>query len=192
MNATLSGRRPARLLGLCLGTAALSLVPSVAFGADASPSTVRAAIGADGTVKSIQQIASSGSSSAFSGKLPLSMRIDRTTAGNVATYTYHVANTSSQTQTIHYTDTAGNDRHTSVTLQLPLVAQLGVDVPSSMTNVTATGATISTSASGVKHVLWNMVLFTPLGSATQDVTFSANGSGTPVAELRATAVNPTA
>jgi putative membrane protein len=185
-----SRRRPARLVALCLGSAAVALVPSVAFGADVAGGTIRAAIGGDGSVQSVKQISASGTSSAFSGKLPLTMTISHTTAGSQTTYTYHVENTTSQMQTIHYTDTAGNERHTSATLQLPLVAQLGVDVPTSMTNLTAANAAVTTSADGPRHVLWQMVLFAPLGSPTQDVSFTVDGSGTPVAELRATTVDP--
>lgn len=183
-------RRSARLVTLCLGSAAIALVPSMAFGADAAPGTIRAAIGSDGSVQSVKQVSASGAASAFSGKLPVTMTISHTTSGGQTTYTYHVENTTSQTQTIHYTDTAGNDRHTSATVQLPLVAQLGVDVPASMTNLTAANAAITTSSDGTRHVLWQMVLFAPLGSPTQDVAFTVGGSGTPVAELRATTVDP--
>ena len=176
-----------RLLALCLGTSAALLVPSAALGADAaSGGTVRATIGSNGAVTSVKQVGSNGATSSFSGQLPVKMSITHT--GN--SYAYHVENTFSKTQTVHFTDTAGTERHTTVALQLPLVAQLGVDVPASMTNINATGATVTTGANGVRHLLWNMVLFSPLGSSAQDVTFTASGSGTPVAELRATPVDP--
>jgi putative membrane protein len=176
-----------RLLALCLGAAAALIAPSAALGADlGSGGTVRATIGNNGAVTSVKQVGANGSTTAFSGQLPVKMTISH--AGQ--TYTYHVENTFAKTQTVHFTDTSGIDRHTTVSLQLPLVAQLGVDVPGSMTNLSATGASITTGANGVRHLLWNMVLFSPLGSSAQDVSFTAGGSGSPVAELRATPVNP--
>ena len=192
MTSTQHSRRRAssRLLGLCLGTAAVVAIPSAALGADAGAATIRAAIGPNGAVRSVQQVNASGGTSSFSGQVPVKMTISRTTSGAQQTYTYHVENTFSKTQTVRYFDTAGHDRKTAVTLQLPLVAQLGVDVPKSMTNITAPNATITQDADGTRHVLWNMVLFTPLGSSAQDVTLTAGRVGTPVAELRATTVNP--
>jgi putative membrane protein len=176
-----------RLLALCLGTSAMLIAPSAALGADlGTGGTVRATIGDNGAVTSVKQVGANGSTTGFSGQLPVKMTISH--AGQ--TYTYHVENTFAKTQTVHFTDTAGNDRHTTVSLQLPLVAQLGVDVPGSMTNLSAAGASITTGANGVRHLLWNMVLFSPLGSSAQDVSFTAGGSGSPVAELRATPVNP--
>jgi putative membrane protein len=176
-----------RLLALCLGTSGALIAPSVALGADlGTGGTVRATIGDNGSVTSVKQVGANGATSAFSGQLPVKMTITH----NGQTYSYHVENTFTKTQTVHFTDTAGNDRHTTVSLQLPLVAQLGVDVPKSMSNLSATGATVTTGANGVRHVLWNMVLFAPLGSSAQDVSFTAGGSGTPIAELRATPVDP--
>jgi putative membrane protein len=187
MKESANRRASVRLLALCLGTSAALITPSAALGADlATGGTVRATIGANGAVTSVKQVGSDGATSAFSGQLPVKMSITHTGQS----FTYHVENTFTKTQTVHFTDTAGNDRHTTVALQLPLVAQLGVDVPASMKNVTATGATVTTGANGVRHVLWNMVLFSPLGSSAQDVSFTASGSGTPVAELRATPVDP--
>lgn len=176
-----------RLLALCLGTSAALIAPSAALGADlGTGGTVRATIGDNGSVKSVKQVGANGATSAFSGQLPVKLTISH----NGQTFTYHVENTFTRTQTVHFTDTAGNDRHTTVQLQLPLVAQLGVDVPGSMSNVSATGAAVTTGANGVRHLLWNMVLFSPLGSSAQDVSFTASGKGTPVAELRATPVDP--
>lgn len=179
-----------RVVALCLTAVAAALVPSVAFGAEAGASTFRATMGSDGAVGSVTQYAAGGASDKFGGELPISVKISHTDSGGKTTYTYHVENTFSRTQTVHYDDTAGKPHHTSVRLQLPLVAQLGVDLPTSYDGVTAPGATVTTEPDGATHLSWNMVLFTPLGASVQDVTFSASGSGAPVAELRATAVDP--
>lgn len=182
-----------RAAGVCLAAAGLAVVPGLAaFAADSTPPpTVRAAIDDTGEVTSATQYAQDGTTSDFGGELPIKLTIGHTTAGGQQTYTYHVENTFSQQQTLHYDDTLGNARHTSVTLQLPLVAQLGVNVPKDAGAVTAPGSTITTDGNGTRHLLWNMVLFTPLGSAAQDVTLSTEGDQAPVAELRATAVDPT-
>ena len=181
----------ARAAGVCLAAASVVLVPQFAFAADSGPTTIRAAIGQDGAVSSVQQLGTDGSTGDFTGDMPVTLAISHTASGSKQTYSYRVENTFSQTKVVKFDDTAGKPHHTSIQLQLPLVAQLGVDVPSSLTGVTAPGATITTTADGTRHVLWNMVLFTPLGSAAQDVSFTADGSGSPVAELRATAVDPT-
>jgi putative membrane protein len=185
-----SRRGPLRVGGLCFAVAAIALVPELAVAADASGATIRATIGSDGKVASAKIFNADGSSSGFTGDLPLTIGISHTTSGSSTTYTYHVVNTDSKTQTVHYDDTAGNPQHTSVTLQLPLVATLGVDLPSTMKDVTAAGGTVSTATDGSRHVQWTMVLFTPLGAATQDVSFTATGSGTPVADMRAIIVDP--
>lgn len=192
MNARIAARRSGkpRASLLCLTAATVALVPNLAFAADAGSPTIRAAIGTDGTVSSVKQFAADGSSSAFSGKLPITLKVTHTSSGSQQTYNYHVENTFSRTQMVNFDDTQGKPRHTTVTLQLPLVAQLGVDVPASMGEVSAAGATITTSSSGTRHLLWSLVLFTPLGAAAQDVVFTSKDSGTPVAELRAAAVNP--
>jgi putative membrane protein len=193
MNPNECHRSAPRAAGLCLAAATLAVVPSLgAFAADsAGAPTIRATIGDDGAVSSAKQISTDGNATDFGGQMPVSLKITHTQSGGQQNYAYHVENTFSQTQTLNYVDTLGNTRHTSIQLQLPLVAQLGVTVPESAGALTAPGATISTDTDGTRHVLWNMVLFTPLGSAAQDVTFTAAGSGKPVAELRATAVDPT-
>src|SRR4051794_38089677 len=185
-----SRHRSLRAAGLCLAATGIALVPSLAAAAAGSGSTIRAAIGSDGKVSSAQLIGADGTASGFTGTLPLTVGISHSTAGATTTYTYHVVNTDSKSQTINYTNTAGKALHTSATVQLPLVATLGVDVPATMKNVTAAGGSVSTASNGTRHVQWTMVLFSPLGAATQDVSFAATGSGSPVAEIRAVAVDP--
>ncbi|MDQ1704647.1 MAG: putative rane protein, partial [Frankiaceae bacterium] len=193
MNARHSVRRGStkRAAGICIAAAVVVLVPRIALAADSGAPTIRALIGSNGSVSSVKQYTPDGATSAFGGQLPVTMKITHTASGAANTFTYHVENTFTQTQTIHYDDTAGNAHHTSVQLQLPLVAQLGVDVPAAMGAIDAAGATVTEEAGGTRHVLWNMVLFTPLGSSAQDVSFTTAGAGNPVAELRATAVDPT-
>ena len=185
-----SRRSALRVGGVGLAAAAIAVVPNLALAANGSGATIRAAIGQDGKVSSATLYNADGSSSGYSGSLPLTVSITHTTSGSTQTYTYHVVNTDAKTQTVHYDDTAGNPLHTTATLQLPLVATLGVDLPAGMKDVSAAGGSVSTGTDGSRHVQWTMVLFAPLGAATQDVSFTATGSGTPVAEVRAITVDP--
>ena len=186
-----SRRGSLRAAGLCLATTAIALVPTFAAAAASGGGTIRASIGSDGKVASAKQFNADGTSSGFTGTLPLTVAIGHTTSGASSTYTYHVVNIDSKTETVRYDDTAGNPLKTTTTVQLPLVATLGVDLPATMKDVNAAGATVTTAADGSRHVQWTMVLFAPLGAATQDVSFTATGSGTPSAEIRAITVDPT-
>jgi putative membrane protein len=163
----------------------------MAWAADGgTTNTLRATIGGDGSVKTVTSLAGNGTSSPYSGDLPLKLSISRTVQGGTSTYTYHVENTFSKTQKVTYTDTQGVTHTTSATVQLPLVAQLGVTLPKSFTSVSAPSAVVTSDPDGTNRILWNLVLFSPLGSPTQDVTFTASGSGIPTSELVATSVNP--
>lgn len=183
-------KRVSRLTILALPAAAALVLPSIAWAADGSSNTLRATIGADGAVKSVTALAGNGTSSAYTGDLPLKLSISQSTQGGTTTYTYHVENTFSKTQDVTYTDTQGVKHTASTTLQLPLVAQLGVMLPKTFTNVSAPTAVVTTDPDGINRILWNLVLFSPIGTPTQDLTFTASGKGSPTTELVATAVNP--
>jgi putative membrane protein len=180
-----------RLAILALPVIGALVFPSASFAATGS-STVRAILAGDGSVKSVKMIAADGTSSAFSGTVPLKMSISRTTSGTTSTYTYHVQNVDTQQKDITYTDTQGKSHTSSVQLQLPLVAQLGVSVPKTFKDVATSNGVVSEDPNGASRVLWQLVMFSPLGSPSQDVTFTASGTGAPTAELVATAVDPSA
>jgi len=181
-----------RLAVLCLPVAAALVLPSALAVAatNGSGSTVRAVVGGDGSVKSVKVYAPDGSMSSFNGSMPLKMSISRSVSGNTSTYTYNVENTFTKTQNVSYTDTAGKSHTFSQTLQLPIVAQLGVEVPKTFKNVATTDGVVLTDPDGTNRVLWNLVLFSPLGSPTQTLTFTATGHGVPTAELAADVVDP--
>lgn len=191
MIAIRSTRHGATRLGvLAFASAAVVVIPTVAVAADGGTPTIRSTIGADGAVQDTTEYTPDGTSRSYDGEQPVAMDIGHTSSGAAQTFTYRVQNTFSETQLLNYFDTDGNAHKTSVQLQLPLVAQLGVDVPKSMGAVTAPNAIITTSADGTRHVLWNLILFAPIGSPVQDVTLTTAAAGTPVAELRATPVDP--
>jgi putative membrane protein len=192
MNAwhALAGFRTPVAVGVSAAAAAIVFAPSLALAADSGGQTITAAMGSDGSVSSVQLVHADGTSSNYTGQLPMTLKITHTASGSAQTYGYHVENTVSKTETLHYDDTAGNPQHTTVTVQLPIVAQLGVDVPKSMGAITATGATLTASPDGTRHLSWTMILFGPVGAAAQDVTFSTTGTGSPAAEIRAGVVDP--
>src|SRR3954451_22409761 len=181
-----------RLAVLSLPLAAVLLLPTGAMGATSGSggSTVRATIGGDGAVKSVRVYAPDGSTSSFTGDLPLKVSISRTVSGSTSTYTYHVENTVSKTQQVTYSDTAGKAHTSTVDVQLPLVARIGVQLPKSFENVSAPNGVVQTDPNGVSRILFTMILFSPLGSPIQDATFTATGKGAPTAEISATTVNP--
>src|SRR5207248_10140218 len=84
----------------------------------------------------------------------------------------------------------GKSHTTSAELQLPLVAQLGIELPKTFTHVSAPNGVVQTDPDGTNRVLFSLVMFAPLGAPVQNVTFTASGSGAPTAELTATTVNP--
>lgn len=189
MNA-LAGGRTSRAIAVSAVVAVVAIAPSLAFAADSGGQTISGALGADGSISSVRLVHADGSSSGYSGALPMTMKITHTASGAAQTYAYHVENNVSKTETLHYEDTAGNPQHATVTVQLPLVAQLNVDVPKAMGAVSATGATLIASSDGTRHLSWTMVLFGPVGAAAQDVSFTTAAAGTPSAELRGAVVDP--
>lgn len=193
MTAKSTSRRgaPTWLAAMAASSAAVVMLPTTAIAADPGASTVRATLDSAGGVKDIKVYGPDGAASAFTGKLPLTIAATRSVSGGSTVLSYRVENTMSQKQDVTYTDSAGKSYTSPVELQLPLVAQLGVTLPKSMKNVAAPGATISTDPDGTRHILWQMVLFTPLGAPSQDVSLTASGDGKPSVQLRATVVDPT-
>lgn len=190
MSTTSRRGTPRWLVALAASSAAVVVLPSTAIAADAGASTVRATLDEAGGVKDVKVYGPDGAASAFSGNLPVKVAATRSVSAGSTLLSYHVENTMSQKQDVTVTDTAGKSTTSPVELQLPLVAQLGVTLPSSMKDVAAPGATISTDPDGTRHVLWQMVLFSPLGSPSQDVSMTASGDGKPSVQLRATAIDP--
>ncbi len=187
-------------LGLCLGSS------GVAFAADATaPTTVRAAIGADGAVRSVVSLGGN-TTAPDKAALPVTMSItdqldgkdlgaDRAgqDSGQLAS-TFHIENTSSKNMPVSFTDADGTTKTANQDVALPLVAELTVSLPASFSDVVAEGARIAANADGSHELTWSMVLFAPLGSPTNVVSYTAKtaGKGSPVARLETRAVVPNA
>lgn len=169
---------------------ALALAPSSgAYAAGEAPSTIRALIGGDGSVSEVERLGGEGGEAAASD-LPLTMAISRSVDGDTTTTNYEVENTTAATKAVDYLDAGGQPGSAAQDVALPLVAQLAVRLPSSRTDIEASGARITKLADGSTELVWSMVLFSPIGSPQQDVSFSAKGEGEPLARLDAMAVAP--
>jgi putative membrane protein len=165
--------------GLVLGPAGLALAQDAAV-----PSTVRAVIGADGAVTSIDRIGSDEAP----GDLPVTLKI--VDEGDTTSYT--VENTTVQKQTVSYLGADGKPATAEQEVALPLVAQLSVRLPASRTGIDAPGARITKLADGSTELVWSMVLFGPIGSPVSDVSYTAVGAGEGVTRLDVAAVQPNA
>lgn len=169
--------------GLVLGQSGLALAQ------DASRSTVRAVLDADGSVSSVQRLGGDQAVPA-AGDLPVSLTIAESANGPVTTTNYTVENTTVEKQTLSYVGANGKEATTEQDVALPLVAQLSVRLPASRTDVNAFGARVTRLADGSTELVWSLVLFGPIGAPISEVGFSSTGTGAPVARLEVAAVRP--
>ncbi|MCW2679587.1 MAG: hypothetical protein JWM62_988 [Frankiales bacterium] len=169
--------------GLVLGPTGLALAQ------DQEPqfSTVRGVMADDGSVSDLDRIGSDEAP----GDLPVSLKIaeEAADAGRTST-SYTVENTSVQKQTLNYLDAEGKPATVEQDVALPLVAQLSVLLPASRTNINAIGARTTKLADGSTELVWSMVLFGPIGSPINEVSFTSGGDGDAVARLDAATVQP--
>ena len=153
-------------------------------------STVRALIGGDGSVSSVERLG--GGEAPAAADLPVTVAISQSPSGEATTTNYTVTNTTSAPQAVPYLDAAGKSATVQQDVALPLVAQLAVRLPASRTDVQAAGARITELSDGSKELVWSMVLFGPIGAPVSDVSFTAGGTGEPLARLDVAAVQPNA
>ncbi|MCW2615567.1 MAG: hypothetical protein JWN08_2561 [Frankiales bacterium] len=169
----------------------LALAPTVAaYAQDSVPSTVRALIGGDGSVSSVERLGGVGEATA--ADLPVTVAISQSEAGDATTTNYRVENTTVTKKQVSYLDPEGKSATVEQDVALPLVAQLAVRLPSSRTDVQALGARITKLSDGSTELVWSMVLFNPIGAPVSDVSFTAGGSGEPLARIDVAAVQPNA
>ena len=178
-------------------TGAMVVVFGLAFGPAAAyaqadvPTTVQAIMGGDGAVSDVKVFGSDGKAPA-ADELPVKVGISQSVDGDAATVSYNVENTSVTKKAVTYTDAAGKTATVDQDVALPLVAQLSVRVPASRTDVSAPGARVTRLADGSHELVWSLVLFNPIGAPVADVSYTAKGTGDPVARLDAAVVNPNA
>ncbi len=160
----------------------------VSYAADAG--TVRALIRGDGSVSSISRLGGDSNTKPSAADLPITLGISASDANGARTTTYHVQNKTSKTEPVSITEPDGTTKTVQQQIQTPYVAQLHLALPASLTEVVAPGAAVVTNSDGSHDLTWSLVLFSPIGTPAQDVSFTAKGKGNPVARLESAAVSP--
>lgn len=160
----------------------------VSYAADTG--TVRALIRGDGSVSSLSRLGGDSNTRPTAADLPIRLGISASDANGARTTTYHVENKTSRTEPVSITQPNGTTKTVQQEIQTPYVAQLHLALPASLTEVIAPGAAVVTNSDGSHDLTWSLVLFSPIGTPAQDVSFTAKGKGNPVARLESTAVSP--
>ncbi len=111
--------------------------------------------------------------------------------GEVAV-TYVVRNLTAEPTELTLLDGDGNETTETVDVAVPMVGSLALTLPAAFTNVTAPGAVVVGDGRGSTVVNWSLLLFAPLGSETQEVTWTAQASDAvvPSASLQVLPVTP--
>jgi putative membrane protein len=173
-----------------------------------TPPTVETTLGADGSAVSTRVLNRNGAdTSGISGSSALKTSIAYSLNGQPAnrdqlkgargpvTVTYKVENTTGKTQDVNYTSADGQPHTQQLLIQVPFVAIVEATVPGSYDNVKAPGGAVSAGTDGNLHIIWSLVLFSPIGSPTQEVSFSAQADapeGLPGVTVTARPINPSA
>ena len=168
----------------------LALGPTAAVAAEGDLTTVRAILGADGAVTDVATVG--GGEAPDASELPVKVAITQSNDGDATTVNYSVQNTTVESKEVSYVNAEGKTATATQDVALPLVAQLSVRLPASRTDVQAVGARVTKLADGSSELVWSLVLFGPIGAPTSDVSYTAKGTGNPVARLDVATVSPNA
>jgi putative membrane protein len=186
----------------------LSMNGAVLADSKPTPPTVETTLGADGSAVSTRVLNRNGAdTSGISASSALKTSIAYSLNGQPAnrdqlkgargpvTVTYKVENTTGKTQDVTYTSADGQPHTQQLLIQVPFVAIVEATVPGSYNNVQAPGGAVSAGTDGNLHIIWSLVLFSPIGSPTQEVSFSAQADapqGLPGVTVTARSINPSA
>ena len=89
---------------------------------------------------------------------------------------YTVTNTSVEKQKITYTDAGGNERTVEQPVFSPFVGTMIATLAQDVALKDAGTAVVSTNNEGRTTLLWNLVLYPPLGNYQQDLIFKVNSA----------------
>ncbi len=89
---------------------------------------------------------------------------------------YTVTNTSVEKQKITYTDAGGNERTVEQPVFSPFVGTMIATLAQDVALKDAGTAVVSTNSEGRTTLLWNLVLYPPLGNYQQDLIFKVNSA----------------
>jgi putative membrane protein len=139
-------------------------------------------------------------------KLPLTVRASYTLDGKpiaakdivgksgLLKATYVVSNVSATPEVITYRDGRGHLRHAVADVVMPIVGQLMTTLPASFRDVQAEFGTLAADGRGGTITSWQLVMFPPLGQASQTLTYSAqlDDASLPEVTVQAIPVAPNA
>lgn len=97
---------------------------------------------------------------------------------------YTVTNTSVKTESITYTDAGGNERTVEQPVFSPFVGTLMATLAPGVALKDAGSAVVSTNTQGETTLLWNLVLYPPLGGYQQDLSFAVNSGSLQVPAVK--------
>lgn len=106
--------------------------------------------------------------------------------------TYTVTNTDVKQQKVTYTDANGRQHSKKQPVFAPFVGTLTASLPSSMQLTDSRNSVVSTDKEGNTILLWNLVLYPPMGTYEQKVSFRATttSGSTPGTLLNVVPVDP--
>ncbi len=117
--------------------------------------------------------------------LPVAMHAEYTLNGEVVDPTtvvgasgdleikYQVTNTDVKEEEIHYTNSVGRPYTEKQPVFAPLVGTLSASVPDNIQVTDTKGAVVTTDKAGNTVLLWNLLLYPPMGTYEQKVSFTA-------------------
>ena len=97
---------------------------------------------------------------------------------------YTVTNTSVTKQQISYTDAGGNERTVEQPVFSPFVGTMIATLEPGIALKDAGTAVVSTNQEGRTTLLWNLVLYPPLGNYQQDLTYRVSSSSLQVPAVK--------
>ena len=135
----------------------------------------------------------------FPKPLPVALHAEYATAGEGAkgaspdsiagtkgtmTVRYTVTNTSVQKQKIRYADASGSITTVEQPVFAPFVGTVVATLPAGVSLAKSGDAVVSTTAEGRTALQWNLVLYPPLGSYQQQLSFTVNSDSLSIPALQ--------
>ncbi|MGV1037645.1 MAG: hypothetical protein ACOYD0_11565 [Candidatus Nanopelagicales bacterium] len=135
----------------------------------------------------------------FPKPLPVALHAEYATAGEGAqgvspdsiagtkgtmTVRYTVTNTSMQKQKIRYTDASGSTTTVEQPVFAPFVGTVVATLAPGVSLAKSGDAVVSTTAEGRTALQWNLVLYPPLGSYQQELSFTVNSDSLSIPALK--------
>jgi putative membrane protein len=120
------------------------------------------------------------------GDLPIELSVEYTLDGETISakdlvgksgelaVTYTVRNTTAEPVEVTYFDGAQNQKRETIDVAVPFVGSISFELDHRFVDIDAPLASVAGNGRGDTFVSWSMVLFEPIGSSEQSVTYTAN------------------